>query len=289
MKITASLVKELRERTGVGMMECKKALVDNDGDIEKAIEAMRISGQAKAEKKAGRIAAEGLVSIEQSSGKAAMIEFNSETDFLSKADDFIAFSKTIAETALKKQIDSVESLNSTALADGKTIEETRKELIMKLGENMNLRRIALIEADNIGVYMHGSRIGVLVGMNGGDAALARDVAMHIAASRPVCVSVDDMSAETVEKERQVLIAQAEDSGKPPEIIEKMIAGRLNKYLKEVTLLGQPFVKNPDQTIDKLLKAAGASVSSFVCFEVGEGIEKKQEDFAAEVAKQAGGS
>ncbi len=288
MEITAALVKDLRERTGAGMMECKKALVESQGDIDAAIEAMRISGQAKADKKASRVAAEGLISVAQSGNTAVMVEINSETDFVAKGDDFKAFCDTVAQAALTQRSADLDALLA-APAAGKTVEGLRKDLIAKIGENINVRRVALVSGDNLGLYLHGSRIGVLVAMQGGSDALAKDIAMHVAASRPVCVSSEQVSAELIEKEREIYSAQAQESGKPANIIEKMVEGRVSKYLKEITLLGQPFVKDPEQSVEKLLKAAGATVISFVRFEVGEGIEKKTENFADEVMQQIGAS
>ncbi|WP_353572391.1 translation elongation factor Ts [Candidatus Albibeggiatoa sp. nov. BB20] len=289
MAITAALVKELRERTGAGMMECKKALVETDGDIEAAIETMRKAGQAKAEKKAGRVAAEGLIVVQADGNKAAIVEINSETDFVSKADDFKDFCNGVVAKALEAQPADLDALLSTDYGNGKIVEETRKDLIAKIGENVSVRRFSLMESAQLGVYLHGSRIGVLVDMEGGNEELARDVAMHVAASRPQFTNADEVPSDIVEKEKAILIAQAEDSGKPPEIIEKMVGGRIKKFLGEITLVGQPFVKDPDQTVEKLLKANGATVKSFVRFEVGEGIEKKSENFAEEVMKQVQGS
>lgn len=288
MQITAALVKELRERTGAGMMECKKALTENNGDIEAAIEAMRISGQAKAAKKAGRVAAEGLISVAQDGNRAAMVEINSETDFVAKGDDFKDFCNAVAQTALSHQTADLDALLNASLDSGKTVEEGRKDLIAKIGENIGVRRVILAEAPNLGVYLHGTRIGVLVELEGGDVDLAKDIAMHIAASRPVCVAADDVPAELLEKEKEIFSAQAAESGKPPEIIEKMVQGRIGKYLKEVTLLGQPFVKDPEQSIEKLLKTANAKALGFTRFEVGEGIEKKVDNFVEEVMQQASG-
>ncbi len=286
MQITAALVKELRERTGAGMMECKKALTDNNGDIEAAIEAMRISGQAKAAKKAGRIAAEGLISVAQDGNKAAMVEINSETDFVAKGDDFKNFCSEVVQVALQQQTFELETLLAAPMASGQTVEETRYALVAKIGENISVRRVALSEATNQGMYLHGTRIGVLVALDGGDADLAKDIAMHIAASRPVCVSAEQVPAELLEKEKEIFSAQAADSGKPADIIEKMVQGRIQKYLKEVTLVGQPFVKDPEQSIEQLLKKAGAKALSFIRFEVGEGIEKKVDNFVEEVMRQA---
>ncbi len=287
MAITASLVKELRERTGSGMMECKKALVETDGDIEAAAELMRKSGAAKADKKSGRVAADGAIKVSVSAdGKSAVIlEINSETDFVAKDDNFQAFAEEVVAVVAQQKPASVEALSAITLGSGQTVEEARQALIAKVGENIQLRRFEIVESDaSIACYLHGARIGVLVDSSA-DKDLARDIAMHIAAINPQFVDQDSIPAEFVEKEKAILIAQAESSGKPPEIIEKMIQGRLNKFLAEVSLLGQPFVKDPDQTVAKLLSGAGASVTGFVRYEVGEGIEKKVEDFAAEVASQ----
>ena len=291
MAITAALVKELRDRTGAGMMECKKALTETDGDLDAAIEAMRKSGLAKADKKSGRTAAEGLVAIKTSDDNktAAIVEVNCETDFVTKGDDFIGFVDEIAAAVLANKPADVAALSALSLSSGASIEDTRKELIAKIGENMSVRRFEIIEnADVIGSYKHGDRIGVVVELVGGDEALGKDIAMHIAASKPVCVSEDEVPAEALDNERNIFSAQAAESGKPADIIEKMVEGRIKKYLKEVTLLGQPFVKDPDQTVEKLLKSSNASVKRFIRFEVGEGIEKKQENFADEVMAQIKG-
>ncbi len=288
MKISAALVKELRERTGAGMMECKKALVANGGDIEAAIEAMRKSGQAKAAKKAGRIAAEGLIVVQQDNNHAVMVEINSETDFVSKADDFKSFCDAVAATVLRNSPSNLEALMAAPLVGGeKSVENARKDLIAKIGENVNVRRFALMstQTDHLGVYLHGTRIGVLVDMRGGSAKLAKDIAMHIAASRPQCVLAEQVPAETVDKEKEIFSAQAASSGKPAHIIEKMVEGRVRKFLGEITLHGQPFIKEPDQSVEKLLKANQASVVHFERFEVGEGLEKKNENFADEVMQQ----
>ena len=288
MAITASLVKELRERTGAGMMECKKFLTETNGDIDAAIETMRKAGMAKADKKAGRVAAEGLAKIKASDDNknAIIVEVNSETDFVTKGDDFIAFVDSIADCVLANKPADVETLLTLPLASGTSVEDTRKELIAKIGENMSVRRFEIFaDADVIGAYQHGERIGVMVELEGGDAALGKDIAMHIAASKPVCVSEADVSQDDLDKEREIFSAQAAESGKPENIIEKMVEGRIKKFLKEVTLLGQPFVKDPDQTVEQLLKANNASVKRFVRFEVGEGIEKKEENFADEVMAQ----
>lgn len=292
MAITAALVKELRERTGAGMMECKKALVETDGDIDVAIEHMRKTGLAKADKKAGRTAAEGLVVFKSSADgkKAALVEVNCETDFVTKGDDFINFANAVAQTALEGEPADIDALLALPLEGGDSIADTTKALIAKIGENMNVRRFVTKTTDGVlGVYLHGGRIGVMVELQGGDEALAKDIAMHIAASKPACVSEADVPAELIEKEKEIFAAQAAESGKPAEIIEKMVGGRIKKFLKEVTLLGQPFVKDPDQTVEQLLKAAGATVVGFDRLEVGEGIEKKVENFAEEVMAQAQGS
>ncbi len=292
MAITASMVKELRERTGAGMMECKKALVETNGDLEAAVEHLRKSGQAKADKKAGRTAAEGRIVIRQDdSGRTAvLLEVNCETDFVAKDENFTAFAEAVADRILKDRPADVDALLALPIDDsGKSIEEARKELVAKIGENISVRRFAVVEADGpLGLYLHGQRIGVAVALEGGDEALARDLAMHVAASRPLCISADELPAEVLEKEREIFTAQARESGKPAEIVEKMVEGKLKKFIKEVTLLGQPFVKDPDQTVEQLLKGAGAKVMRMVRLEVGEGIEKKQENFADEVMAQVKG-
>ncbi len=293
MAISAALVKELRERTSAGMMDCKKALVETNGDIEAAVEYLRKAGMAKADKKADRTAAEGLIVIETSSDakKAAMVEVNCETDFVAKDDNFQNFAKEVASIVLNNTPADLDALLAATMQNGESVQDTIKGLIAKIGENMSVRRFAIVEssAGSIGSYSHGSRIGVLVDISGGDGELAKDIAMHIAASKPVCVSSEQVPAELIEKEKEIFSAQAAESGKPADIIEKMVTGRINKFLKEVTLLGQPFVKDPDSTIEKLLKSKGANVSSFNRFEVGEGIEKKQENFADEVMAQVKGS
>ncbi len=292
MSITAAMVKDLRERTGAGMMECKKALTEADGDIEKAIEAMRKSGAAKAVKKAGRVAAEGQVIINISDDKknAAVVEVNCETDFVGKDENFIRFAEELGAIALREAVEDAAALSATTMASGQTVEEARQELVSKIGENIQVRRVQKMTASEgeFGSYRHGVRIGVVVEVAGGDEALARDIAMHIAAIKPVCVDESEVPAELLEKERAIFAAQAKESGKPDNIVEKMVTGRMKKYLKEITLLGQPFVKNPDQTIEALLKDADAKVLQFTRMEVGEGIEKKQEDFAAEVMAQVKG-
>ncbi len=291
MAITASRVKELRERTGAGMMECKKALTETDGDIEAAIENMRKSGQAKAAKKAGRTAADGVIVIAQSGdgADAVMVEVNCETDFVAKDETFRSFADAIAERVLNSDVADVEQLMALPLHQGEdtTIEEARQALVSKIGENMSVRRFVRCSAQGvIATYSHGVRIGVLVDVGGGDAQLGRDLAMHIAASNPVCVTEEQVSADLLAKEREITAAQARESGKPDNIIEKMIEGRMRKYLGEITLVGQPFVKDPDTKVGALLKKQGATVHSFTRFEVGEGIEKKVEDFREEVMAQA---
>ncbi len=286
MSISASMVKELRERTGAGMMECKKALVETDGNMDEAIEALRKSGQAKADKKSSRIAADGLIAVAVDGNKAAIAEINSETDFVAKDENFVRFADAVVDAALTSNVEDVDALSSMALPDGRTVEAARTDLVTKVGENISVRRFARVEAtDYLGNYTHGARIGALVSMSGGNAELARDVAMHIAATNPICVDEEGVPADTLERERRIFAEQAAESGKPPEIVEKMVTGRMAKFLKEITLLGQPFVKDPDVSVGKLLKSADAAVNTFVRYEVGEGIEKKQENFAEEVLNQ----
>jgi elongation factor Ts len=292
MAITASLVKELRERTGAGMMECKRALQETDGDIEAAIEAMRKSGQAKAAKKAGRTAADGVVELRlaDDGARGIMVEINSETDFVAKDQNFAGFAEAVGETALGSAAADVEALAAAPLAggDGATVNAAREALVAKVGENVQLRRLVRFDAPQgrLYSYRHGVRIGVIVDLIGGDETLGRDIAMHIAATSPMCVSADDVPAEAMEREREIFRAQALESGKPPEIVDKIIGGRMRKFTEEVTLLGQAFVKDPDTSVEKLLKQAGARVGSFARLEVGEGIEKKTENFAEEVEAQA---
>ena len=286
MSISASMVKELRERSGAGMMDCKKALVETGGDIDAAIELLRKSGQAKADKKAGRIAADGRIVVATDGNKAVIAEINSETDFVAKDENFIAFVDSVAATALAGNAEDVKALLAESRADGKIIEAARTELVNKVGENISVRRFARVDAaDQLGNYTHGARIGAVVSLSGGDAELARNIAMHVAATNPVCIDEAGVPAETLESERRIITEQAQESGKPPEIIEKMVSGRMAKFLKEITLLGQPFVKDPDVSVGELLEAAGAEVKEFIRYEVGEGIEKKQENFAAEVMSQ----
>ncbi len=294
MAITAAMVKELRERTGAGMMECKKALVEAEGDIEAAIEAMRKSGQAKAAKKSGRIAAEGVVMIElaQDAKQGVLVEINCETDFVAKDENFGAFAHAVAKTALSPEAVDAAVLAEMPLAGdpASTVNAAREALIAKIGENIQVRRVVRFDdvQGSLYSYRHGVRIGVVVEMLGGDETLGRDIAMHIAASSPICVGADQVPAETLEKEREIFRAQALESGKPPEIVEKMIGGRVRKFLEEVTLLGQAFVKDQDTTVEKLLKQAGAEVRRFARVEVGEGIEKRSENFADEVMAQVRG-
>ena len=289
MSITASMVKELRERTGAGMMECKKALVESDGDLDAAAEALRKAGAAKADKKAGRVAADGRVVIKQDGAKAAIVEVNSETDFVAKDENFVAFAEAVADTVLASGETDVAALAAQTLSDGRTIEAARTELVQKVGENISVRRAQVVTADGpLAFYTHGARIGAIVALDGGDEALARDIAMHVAAINPMCIDESGVPAETLETEKRIFTEQAEASGKPAEIIEKMVTGRVAKFLKEITLVGQPFVKDPDVTVGKLLKGAGASVVSFVRFEVGEGIEKKADNFVEEVMAQVQG-
>jgi elongation factor Ts len=280
------MVKDLRDRTGAGMMECKKALVETGGDLDAAAEALRMSGQAKADKKASRVAADGKVVVNHDGDKAVIVEVNSETDFVAKDENFVAFANAVAAAALASGTTDTEALSGESIDGGKSVEQARTELVAKVGENISVRRASIVEsAGSIGYYTHGARIGAVVSLEGGDDELARDVAMHVAATNPVCIDESGVPAETLETERRIFSEQAAESGKPPEIVEKMVTGRIAKFLKEITLVGQPFVKDPDQTVGKLLGAAGASVKSFVRFEVGEGIEKKEENFADEVMKQ----
>jgi elongation factor Ts len=290
MTISATLVKELRERTGAGMMECKRALVETGGDLEAAVEHMRKQGLAKADKKAGRIAAEGLVIVTVAADhkRAAVVEVNCETDFVAGGDDFRNFSQAVGELVLQARPADLASLLELPLG-GATVEETRRTLIAKIGENIAVRRFEIVESAGIvGSYVHGTRIGVLVALEGGDEELARDLAMHVAASRPQYVDEREIPGDFLAKEREILVEQAKGEGKPPEIIAKMVEGRLRKQLAEITLIGQPFVKDPDTTVGKLLASHGATVNGFVRFEVGEGIEKKVDNFVEEVMAQVRG-
>jgi elongation factor Ts len=289
-QISAALVKELRERTGAGMMECKKALTDSEGDIEAAVAAMRKAGLAKADKKAGRIAADGLIVLRQAEHAAVLVEVNCETDFVAKGDDFHQFAGEVAELVLRAAPADLAALADLPLADGPSVEQVRRELIAKLGENISVRRFSRLtgEQGRLAGYLHGTRIGVVVEVSGGDAELAHNLALHIAASRPLCIQADQVPAEVLAKEREIYLAQAADSGKPADLIEKRVDGKLRKYIAEVTLLGQPFVKDPERTVEQLLKAAQARVIRFERFELGEGIAKKSGDFVAEVMAQVRG-
>jgi elongation factor Ts len=298
MEISATTVKTLRERTGAGMMECKKALITTAGDIEKAIDLMRTSGIAKAATRAGRIAAEGVIAVSHDHQKAspnlaAMVEVNCETDFVSRGDDFQAFAEAVAACVLRHRPSDLAALLALPLdPGGDSVESARGGLIAKLGENITVRRFAAMSAPEdgrVGVYRHGTRIGVLVMLAGGSTDLAKDIAMHIAASRPVCISEADMPQALLDREREIFKAQAAETGKPPQIIEKIVAGKIEKFLEEVTLLGQPFVKAADKTsVAKLLADARARVTGFERFEVGEGIQKKANTFAAEVMAEVRG-
>lgn len=292
MAITAAQVKELRERTGSGMMECKKALVETDGDVEQAVELMRKKGLAKADKKADRVAAEGKITASVSSDghQGVLLEVNSETDFVAGGDDFSGFADRVAEIILERKPADVPALLEAEFEAGKTANTARQELVARIGENIQIRRfVAFSTEGSLHYYLHGARIGVMVDLSGGDEQLGRDIAMHVAASNPVCVDESGMPADVLEKEREILRSQAAESGKPADIVEKMIEGRVKKYLKETTLVGQPFVKDPDQTVGELLKKAGASVNGFARLEVGEGIEKEEGNFAEEVMAQVRGS
>lgn len=290
--ISATQVKELRERTGAAMMDCKRALTDAQGDMESAIEILRKSGAAKAGKKAGRVAAEGAISITENAKQAVMTEINSETDFVSRDENFIAFTKAVTQTALQSALHNVDELATSKLQGGaQTVEEARQALVAKVGENVQLRRVILSNpaAAAVGTYLHGNRIGVIVELDTDNKELARDIAMHIAASKPIVISPDNVPADIVAKEKEIYMAQAATSGKPQEIIEKMVVGRLKKYLDEVSLTGQPFVKDPDVTVGSLLSKHRAKVLAFYRFEVGEGIEKISEDFKEAVMSQVQGS
>ena len=290
MAITAALVKELRERTGAGMMDCKKALVETNADLEAAIDLMRASGAAKAAKKAGRVASEGLVSVNISDDNrhAAILEVNSETDFVTKGSAFIDFVEALGALALKHRPESVESFVNLKLDSGETVDEAREGIIAKIGENISVRRVQIVSTESgiLGAYKHGDRIAVLAVLSSQDPELAKDIAMHIAASRPECVSEDQLSSDLLDREKAVFIEQAKESGKPDNIIEKMIVGRMKKFVNEVTLYGQAFVKDPDITVGDLVKSKNSEVESFVRYEVGEGIEKKEDNFVEEVMAQA---
>lgn len=292
MAITAAMVKELREMTGAGMMDAKKALTENDGDMQAASDWLRTKGLAKAAKKSGRVAAEGLVAVATRDGKGVAVEVNSETDFVAKNEEFQNMVRKIANAAL--DVDDVEALKNAQI-DGKPISEVLTDAIAKIGENMSLRRMTVVSAPTVVTYVHNSvtegmgTIGVLVGLEGGDKEIGRQIAMHVAATSPASLGQDDLDPAMIEHEKQVLTDQARESGKPEAVIEKMIVGRMNKFYEEVTLLGQKFVINPDLTVEDAAKAAGAKITGFARVAVGEGIDKKEEDFAAEVAKTLGGS
>jgi len=293
MSISAQQVKELRERTGLGMMECKAALAEVNGDMTAAEELLRKKAGAKVEKKAGRTAADGAIGMYVSAdGKlAAVVEVNSETDFVAKGDDFIAFAQAVAEAVAVNNPTDVDALYRLPVKKGgETIAQTREGLVMKLGENIGVRRFTRYQTNGgrIGGYVHGRKIGVLVELDSGNEGLSKDLAMHVAASRPEYVTKEQVPAAAIAKEKEIFAEQAKASGKPANIIEKMVEGRVNKYLNEITLLGQPFVKDPDMTVEKLVKSSNAKVARFVRFEVGEGIEKKTADFAAEVMATLGG-
>jgi len=293
MAITAAQVKELREMTGLGMMECKQALVEADGNQELAVDILRKKAGAKVDKKASRIATDGAIAIATTGDNktGAIVEVNSETDFVAKGDEFLGFSADIARCACDNNPADVDALMALAAPSGSgTLGEVRQALVSKLGENMNVRRFARIESTGtIGSYIHGRKIGVMVELEGGNEELARDIAMHVAASKPDFVSKDEVPDEVINKEKEILTEQAKNEGKPDDIVEKMIVGRINKFLNEICLLGQPFVKDPDTTVEKLLKASNATVKQFIRYEVGEGMEKKNEDFAAEVMAQVKGA
>ncbi len=286
-EITASLVKDLRERTGAGMMECKKALTENNGDIDAAAEWLRKSGLAKADKKASRVTAEGRVAAASNGGKAVLVEINSETDFVAKDGSFVALCESIATAALAAGVADVEALKTAKLASGETVEEARAAAIAKLGENIQVRRMARVDGNNnVAAYVHGGKIGVLVELAGGDADLARGLAMHIAAMNPPHNKASDVPAEFVAKEKEIELAKMseKDRAKPADILEKIISGKIAKIVNEVTLYGQPYVLDGDKTVEAVVKAAGADVLGFQRLVVGEGIEKVQEDYLAEVAK-----
>ncbi|HHW4678869.1 MAG TPA: translation elongation factor Ts [Xylella sp.] len=290
MEITASLVKELRERTGVGMMECKKALSENAGNMDAAVEWLRKSGLVKADKKAGRVAAEGRIVVVQDGGKAVLVEINSETDFVAKDGHFLAFADAVTAAVLASGVTDAEALKSVKLLSGETVEEARAAVIAKVGENVRVRRLLRIDStNNVAAYVHGGRIGVLVEMNGGDVELARGIAMHVAAMNPPYNKLGDVPVEFLEKEKEIELGKMsdKDKSKPADILEKIISGKINKIVNEVTLYGQPYVLNTDQSVGHVLQAAGADVIRFQRLEVGEGIEKVVEDYAAEVMKQAG--
>jgi elongation factor Ts len=292
MSVTADSVRQLRERTGAGMMECKRALVETQGDLDAAAELMRKQGLAKADKKATRVAAEGVIASAQSADgrTGVLVEINCETDFVARGDDFTAFTAEVAQVALQSGADGIEALAAQKLASGETVDERRRALIAKIGENISLRRMERVTSTGpLGTYLHGTRIGTLVALEGGDAALARDLAMHVAATNPAFLAPADVPADAVAKERDIRVEMLKNDeknkGKPDNILVKIVEGGLNKWLGEITLLGQPFVKDDKVSVEKLLKGASARIVRFARLEVGAGIEKKQEDFAAEVQAQ----
>ncbi|HEX6136203.1 MAG TPA: translation elongation factor Ts [Casimicrobiaceae bacterium] len=290
-EIAASTVMELRQRTGLGMMECKKALTEAGGDLARAEELLRIRSGARASKAAGRVAAEGVIglAVQADARVAAMVEVNCETDFVAKNDDFRAFANEIAQLVARESAPDVAALAARTLASGETVEARRTALVQKIGENIALRRFVRLEAQGrVASYVHGARIGVLVDYTGGNETLGKDLAMHIAATRPMAVTSEQVPADVVARERAIAAARAAESGKPANIVEKMVEGSVNKFLAEVTLLAQPFVKNDKQTVAEIVKAQGARVNGFVAYVVGEGIEKRKDDFAAEVAAMARG-
>lgn len=292
VNISASLVKELRERTGAGMMECKRALVENKGDIEAAIDAMRKSGQAKADKKAGRTTAEGIVIALVSNDKkdAILLEVNCETDFVARDSNFIQFAQTTAQKALSSHASTLESVLNLKLENGETVDEARHALVAKIGENIQVRRYVYKKSSHqLMSYVHGNRIAALVDIEGGNNDLGKDIAMQVIASNPSVVKPSDVPQDIIEKEKEIFSAQAKSSGKPENIIQKMTEGRINKFLDEISLIGQPFIKNPDETVGKLLANAKANVHGFVRMAVGEGIEKEKSNFAEEVMAQVKGS
>src|SRR6202789_2163896 len=285
MNITADTVKQLRDRTGAGMMECKKALVETQGNLDAAAELMRKSGLAKADQEAARVAAEGAVAVERDGNSAGLVEINSETDFVARSDEFLAFARDVARAALEKAPADLNAL--LALRHGAaSLDDQRRALVAKIGENISVRRFVRVTAPGaLGTYIHGGRIGSLVALQGGDEALAKDLAMHVAAANPAYIDANGVPAAVLDKEREILAEQTKAEKKPPEIIAKMVEGRLRKFLAEITLVGQPFVKDEDTTVEKLLKKAGATVVQFVRYAVGEGIEKKADDFVSEVMAQ----
>ena len=283
VKVSAKMVKELRDRTGLGMMECKKALEESNGDVETAIDNLRKSGQAKAAKKAGNIAADGAIIIAQGDNKAFLLEVNCQTDFVAKDENFAAFAETVANLALENNVTDVAAIAELPYGNGQTIEEARVSLVQKIGENIQVRRVEVLEGSNLASYRHGLRIGVVVSFEGGNAETGKNLAMHIAAFNPVAVDDESVDADLLAREKDIIEAKARESGKPDNIVEKMIEGGLRKYLEEVTLLRQPYVMDNEKKVGDVLKAEGVKVLAFKRLEVGEGIEKKQEDFAAEVA------